>query len=65
MSIEVWIYYVIAILVLTASPGPCVFLCITKSVTEGFSASIYTAMGSLTAIVGILTLSFTGLVLFI
>ena len=61
MSIEVWVYYVIAILVLTASPGPCVFLCITKSVTEGFSASIYTAMGSLTAIVGILTLSFTGL----
>lgn len=61
MSIEVWIYYVIAILVLTASPGPSVFLCITKSVTEGFSASIYTALGSLTAIVGILTLSFTGL----
>ncbi|MCJ8311469.1 MAG: LysE family translocator [Saccharospirillaceae bacterium] len=61
MIIEVWIYYVIAILVLTASPGPSVFLCITKSVTEGFSASIYTALGSLTAIVGILTLSFTGL----
>ena len=61
MSIEVWIYYVVAILLLTASPGPSVFLCITKSVTEGFSASIYTALGSLTAIVGILTLSFTGL----
>ncbi len=61
MSVEVLVYYVIAIFVLTASPGPCVFLCITKSVTEGFSASIYTAMGSLTAIVGILTLSFTGL----
>jgi threonine/homoserine/homoserine lactone efflux protein len=61
MNIEVWIYYVIAILVLTASPGPSVFLCITKSVTDGFSASFFTAMGSLTAIVGILTLSFTGL----
>lgn len=61
MSIDVWIYYVIAILVLTATPGPSVFLCITKSVTEGFSSSIYTAMGSLTAIVTILTLSFTGL----
>lgn len=61
MSIEVWIYYVIAILILTASPGPSVFLCITKSVSEGFSASIHTALGSLTAIVGILTLSFMGL----
>lgn len=61
MSLEVWGYYVIAILVLTATPGPSVFLCISKSVTEGFSASIYAAMGILTAIVTMLTLSFTGL----
>ena len=61
MSIEVWVCYLIAIMVLTASPGPSVFLCITKSVTDGFFASLFTAMGSLTAIVGILTLSFIGL----
>lgn len=61
MGIEIWIYYVIAILVLTASPGPSVLLCMTTAVTQGFYSSVYTALGSLTAIVGILTLSFTGL----
>lgn len=61
MTFDTWLYYTVAILVLTASPGPSVFLCLTKSVTEGFSASVYTALGSLTAIMGVLTLSFTGL----
>ncbi len=61
MTFESWFYYALAVLVLTASPGPSVLLCLTKSVTEGFKASIYTALGSLTAIIGIMTLSFTGL----
>jgi len=61
MSIETWLYYLLAVLVLTASPGPSVLLCMTKAVTEGFRASIFTALGSLTAIVSIMTLSFTGL----
>ncbi len=61
MSIETWLYYVVAILILTASPGPSVLLCMTKAINHGFSAALLTALGSLTAIVGILTLSFTGL----
>jgi threonine/homoserine/homoserine lactone efflux protein len=61
MNIETWLYYTLAVLVLTASPGPSVLLCMTKAVTEGFQASVFTALGSLTAIVGIMTLSFTGL----
>lgn len=61
MSIDTWLYYLLAVLVLTASPGPSVLLCMTKAVTEGFRASIFTALGSLTAIVSIMTLSFTGL----
>ncbi|GAA4650321.1 LysE family translocator [Kistimonas scapharcae] len=61
MALELWIYYTLAILVLTASPGPSVLLCLTTSVTDGFKSAIYTALGSLTAIVGIITLSFTGL----
>ncbi|ROS05564.1 threonine/homoserine/homoserine lactone efflux protein [Sinobacterium caligoides] len=61
MSTEIWGYYVVAILVLTAMPGPSIFLCVSKSVVEGFAAAVLTAMGSLTAIVVILTLSFTGL----
>jgi len=65
MELEVWLYYLIAILILTASPGPSVLLCITKSVTHGFKHAIYTAFGSLIAIIGIMTLSFTGLGLII
>ena len=61
MALEMWLYYVLAVLVLTASPGPSVLLCVTKAVTKGFEASVLTALGSLTAIVGVMTLSFTGL----
>jgi len=61
MELQTWIYYALAIAVLTASPGPMVLLCITTSVKEGFNSSMYIATGGLIAIIGILTLSFTGL----
>ncbi|PSW13408.1 LysE family translocator [Photobacterium rosenbergii] len=61
MTFEIWIYYVLAVLVLTASPGPSSLLCMTKGVTAGWKIGAYTALGSLTAITSILTLSFTGL----
>ncbi|EDK29538.1 putative homoserine/homoserine lactone efflux protein [Vibrionales bacterium SWAT-3] len=61
MSFDTWIYYLLAVLILTASPGPSSLLCMTKGVQSGFKLSIFTAFGSITAITGILTLSFTGL----
>ncbi len=61
MALEIWIYYLLAVLLLTASPGPMVLLCITTSIKDGFNATVYTAFGGLLAILGILTLSFTGL----
>jgi len=61
MEFQLWLYYFIAVLILTASPGPSVLLCMTTSITQGFKASIFAALGSLTAIIGIMTLSFTGL----
>ena len=61
MELNAYLIYLAAILVLTASPGPSILLCITKSVAHGFHASVYAALGSLTAILGIMTLSFTGL----
>jgi threonine/homoserine/homoserine lactone efflux protein len=61
MDLQLWLYYLIAILILTASPGPSVLLCVTKSATQGFNYAIYSAFGSLIAIIGIMTLSFTGL----
>lgn len=61
MALDIWFYYVVAVLVLTASPGPSSLLCMTKGVQFGMRKGIYTAFGSLTAITLILSLSFTGL----
>ncbi|RDX38642.1 LysE family translocator, partial [Vibrio campbellii] len=61
MQLDTWIYYTLAILVLTASPGPSSLLCLSKGVSSGFRQAFVTALGSLTAITIILTLSFTGL----
>lgn len=61
MELSNYLFYVTAILVLTASPGPSVLYCITQSITQGFTASVYSALGVMISIVGIMTLSFTGL----
>ncbi|MGD8112228.1 LysE family translocator [Vibrio sp. NTOU-M3] len=61
MSVDTWILYFLAVLILTASPGPSSLLCMTKGVTQGMRSGTYTALGSLTAITIILSLSFTGL----
>ena len=61
MTLDIWIYYTIAILILTASPGPSSLLCMTRGGSFGLSTGVYTALGSVTAIWGILTLSFIGL----
>ena len=61
MTTQTWIYYTLAVLVLTASPGPSSLLCMTKGVTAGWRSAATTALGSLSAITIIMTLSFTGL----
>ncbi|WP_253652145.1 MULTISPECIES: LysE family translocator [unclassified Vibrio] len=61
MQIDTWIFYTLAVLVLTASPGPSSLLCLSKGVSSGFRIALMTALGSLSAITIILTLSFTGL----
>lgn len=61
MTFSSWIIYVAAVLVLTATPGPSVLLCASKSVSHGFRAALIAALGSLLAIVLIMTASFTGL----
>ena len=61
MALDIWIIYLLAVLVLTASPGPSSLLCLSKGVTSGWTNGAYTALGSLTAITLILTFSFTGL----
>ena len=61
MSLDVWLYYVVAIFILGATPGPNSLLCLTKGVTLGARMALWSAFGSLTATLVVLTLSFTGL----
>lgn len=61
MVIETWLYYVFAVFILTASPGPSALVCLSTGVASGFKQGALTALGSLCAITLILTLSFTGL----
>ncbi|MFK7855302.1 MAG: LysE family translocator [Granulosicoccus sp.] len=61
MTFSNWAIYFLAVLVLTASPGPSVLLCVSKSVSYGIRNAIVAALGSVSAMVIIMTLSFTGL----
>lgn len=40
MELKIWLMYVLAMLVLTASPGPSVLLSISKSVSSGMRAAL-------------------------
>lgn len=61
MALDLWIYYTISITILTAIPGPSILVCVTQSVSQGFTHALYGAFGNMLAIIGIITLSFTGL----
>ncbi len=61
MPLSTWLLYVAAVLVLTITPGPSVLMCISTSVNLGFKRAMLAALGSTTAIVGIMTLSALGL----
>ena len=61
MAFSTWLLYVVAVLVLTVTPGPSVFACISTAVHAGRRAALVTALGSTSAIVGIMALSALGL----
>ncbi len=61
MELEIWIYYTISITILTAIPGPSILLCVSQSVSKGLTHALYGAFGNMLAIIGIITLSFSGL----
>lgn len=49
MSVEIWLAYVAAILVMMSTPGPSHLLMLSNSMTNGFRRSLATAGGDLTA----------------
>lgn len=61
MLLSTWLLYVAAVLVLTVTPGPSVFICVSKSVQAGPRQAAWVALGSTSAIVGIMALSAFGL----
>ena len=61
MEFNTWIYYLLAVAILTATPGPSVLLCVVTSIKQDFKTAFITSIGSLLAIIGIMSISFTGL----
>lgn len=49
MSIENWIAFVLASMVLTMTPGPSILLGVVHSVNYGVKKTMYTALGDITA----------------
>lgn len=61
MTLATWLLYVAAVLVLTVTPGPSVLMCLSTSVQHGPRRAMAAALGSTTAIAGIMLLSMLGL----
>ncbi|HSV48580.1 MAG TPA: LysE family transporter [Ramlibacter sp.] len=61
MALSAWLLYVVAVFVLTVTPGPSVLMCVSTSVHLGARKALIASLGSTTAIVGIMALSAVGL----
>jgi len=61
MSIDTWLLYVLAVLVLTITPGPAVLMCVTNSINSSARMTLYPALGNITSLIGIMTCSAIGI----
>jgi len=61
MSLQTWLLYVVAVFVLTVTPGPSVLMCVTQGVQHGARRALFAALGSVTAVVAIMACSAIGL----
>lgn len=61
MPLDTWLLYVVAVFVLTVTPGPSVLMCVTHGVNHGARRTFFSAIGSVTAVVGIMACSAVGL----
>ena len=61
MSLTTYSLYLAAVAVLVLSPGPTMLMCMTTSLNEGKSSALASAVGSISAVLGIMTLSALGL----
>jgi len=61
MTLEIWFYYFITIIVLTSTPGPSVLFSVSNGLNGGMKKAFFGALGGTSAITIIMTLSFTGM----
>lgn len=61
MTLTIWLLYVTAVLVLTVTPGPSVLMSMTVGLQHGTRGALFSALGSITAVVGIMACSAAGL----
>jgi threonine/homoserine/homoserine lactone efflux protein len=61
MSLTTYLLYLAAVAVLVLSPGPTMLMCMTTALNEGKSSALAAAVGSISAAVGVMTLSALGL----
>jgi threonine/homoserine/homoserine lactone efflux protein len=61
MPLSTWLLYAAAVFVLTVTPGPSVLMCVTQGVNHGARRALFAALGSVTAVVGIMACSAIGL----
>ena len=61
MSLTTYSLYFAAVALLVLSPGPTMLMCITTALNEGKSSALAAATGSISAVLGIMTLSALGL----
>lgn len=61
MPITTWLVYLGAVFVLTVTPGPSVLMAVSTSVNYGLRQAVLAALGTTSAIVGIMLLSAVGL----
>ena len=59
MSLQTWLFYA-AVVVLTVTPGPSVLMCVTQGAHRGARRAGFAALGSVTAVVGIMVCSAIG-----
>ena len=61
MSLTTYSLYLAAVAVLVLSPGPTMLMCMTTALNEGKSSALAAAVGSICAVLGVMTLSALGL----
>lgn len=61
MTLSTYLLYIAAVAVLILSPGPTMLMCITNAIHRGAGMAICSALGSVTAVLGVMLLSAMGL----